>query len=359
MSKKDIVKEAIDKLIEQGHDFHEITQGTLSKLKELEGISKTTLKRAKNEYKKEKIVVKSNYKETLIKRKIYKYLDRNPKTTLSELREALPDLPPKKVSEYHLFWTRKKEKAKTAKVQEKVHVNPRKLKELVFNYLNKHEEITCDQLLVAFPDANRSSVTSYYGHWKKKRASHEKGKEGSLYNVIFRYLDNNDNVSIDMLKKTFKDVPIRSLEVYHNLWLKKEKESQIAPTTTPAAINKVNPERKTKKKISKSTSLAKSIPAKSTRLKTQKDNSSVFKSKAKKNIGLKNKSIEPKIISKLLETIESQKLTLTALEVEYSMLKNKKGSRILPELDSMTDKELKDIKEFIKTYVKGLNKKVV
>ena len=171
MSKKELVKNVIEEMIDQGKDFHEITQGTLAHTKGLENVSKTTIKRAKNEYKKEKIVVKSDYKETLIKRKIYKYLDRHPKTSLSELREALPELPPNKVSEYHLFWTRKREKAKANRALKRVLISPRKLKEMVFSYLNANENATCENLFIAFPEANKSSITSYFGHWKKKRAS--------------------------------------------------------------------------------------------------------------------------------------------------------------------------------------------
>jgi hypothetical protein len=356
MSKKELVKSVIDGLIDQGKDFYEITQGTLAEIEELKEISKTTIKRAKNEYKKEKIVVKSNYKETLIKRKIYKYLDRYPKTNLSELREALPEISPSKVSEYHLFWTRKREKAKLNKAQKRVMVNPRKLKEMVFNYLNDHEETTCEQLLNVFPEANKSSVTSYFGHWKKKRASHEKGKEGSLYQVIFSFLDQNESASLDALKDSFTDVPIKSLEVYLNLWQKKQAEARES-----FSASKQGTGRDLKKGRSRKTEpLSMDLPASDGEAHVELEAGRAIKKRGgKKTDPLINRKSgqnkkESKIIEKLRKTIEKQKFTLTALEVENSILKDNIPSRLIDDFDSMTDQELKDVREFVKTYVRGL-----
>ncbi len=355
MSKKELVKSVIDDLIGQGKDFHEITQGILSHVKELENVSKTTIKRAKNEYKKEKIVVKSNYKETLIKRKIYKYLDRYPKTTLSDLREALPDIPPKKVSEYHLYWNRKREKTKADRAQNRIMVNPRKLKEMVFSYLNANEDATCDDLFMEFPDANKSSLTSYFGHWKKKRANHDKGKEGSLYQVIFSFLNSHPDASINELQKSFSDVPQRSLEVYHNLWQKKKSEDQETKTESDTA----KPGRKKKAAAvadkpfdqkSKQTKEAKSKQL----AKVPKSGKLVQNDRSEKVNDADIPFMENKKISELKKTIEAQKLTLTALEVENSMLKDTFQSKLLEGFETISPDEMKDIKEFIKTYVKGL-----
>jgi hypothetical protein len=359
MSKKELVKNIIDELIVQGKDFHEITQGTLVQVKGLENISKTTIKRAKNEYKKEKIVVKSNYKETLIKRKIYKYLDRYPKTTLSDLREALPEIPPAKISEYYLYWTRKREKAKTHKVQKRVIVNPRKLKEMVFNYLNNSEEATCEDLFKAFPEANRSSVTSYFGHWKKKRTHHEKGKEGSLYHVIFRFLDSHPDSTIDTLHQSFADVPKRSLEVYLNLWQKKQgeaQENQAESDINDLEKNKLKHERVKRVKQAKAKTSEKHSAVEHPfgglqTLKRRKQKT------VKKPETVEFSSISPlenKQIRELKQKIEEQKLTLTALEVENSLLKDNFQSNLIEGFESMTHSELKDVKEFIKTYVKGM-----
>lgn len=362
MSKKELVKSTIDRLMNEGSDFHEITQGTLSLQKELEGVSKTTIKRAKNEYKKEKIVIKSNYKETLIKRKIYKFLDKNPRTTLSELREEMPEIPPGKVSEYHLFWTRKRDKSKKDRAKEKVLVNPRKLKEMVFNYLNSNENATCDQLLTAFPNANKSSVTSYFGHWKKKKANNNKGKEGSLYNVVFRFMDNHPETSIDALKTSFKDVPIKSLEVYHNLWLKKRDEA-----TSENKLEKMNDSSQKSETIKKVSTNRKETPRPPLKVNksTPKKVSSIIKPKPLKrrdqetesNLQLPKEVIptESKEIAALLDKIESQKLTLTALEVEHSMLKDSAPASLIEGFTTMSAEEIDDVKEFIVTYMKGLD----
>lgn len=346
MSKKELVKSIIDDLVNEGTDFHEITQSTLTERRELSEISKTTIKRAKNEYKKEKIVVKENYKESLIKRKIYNFLDKNPKTPLSELREAMPEIPPAKISEYHLFWKRKREKARADKKRRALLVNPRKLKEMVFNYLNTNENVTNEDLFKAFPDANRSSISSYYGHWKKKKISHEKGKEGSLYNVVFRFLDNNGESTIDDLKKSFPDVPLRSLEVYYKLWIKKQDEE--------------------KKKSQKESTVEKEPAAQKTSQPEQKDSKVVVFDKDRKTkrkqptgTGKETGRLTPKdkaVITDLKKTIEDQKVTLTALEVEYSFLRDNQAM-IFKDIDPVNEDELEEIHEFLKTYLKGLKKK--
>ncbi len=383
MSKKELVKQVIDDLIKEGRDFYEITQGTLSSVNGLEDVSKTTIKRAKNEYKKEKIVVQSNYKETLIKRKIYKYLDRYPRTSLSELREALPDIPPAKASEYHQFWKRKRERSKTKGNEKPVVVNPRKLKEMVFSYLSEHQNVTSEQLFRAFPDANKSSVSSYFGHWKKKQASHSKGKEGSLFQVIFRYLDQNPEVGIDELKRAFTDVPRKSIEVYFNLWVKKKEKVKTAPVKQQSAANNsfgakqgrsFNQSRKEKKDQNKMTIAAEGTsaviadsPMPKKALKQQQDKSTVFPGKVKTDIAESAKKQDTisvsasesgpnnELIKNLKQTIEKQKITLTALEVEYSMLKDNQPE-ILKDFDTMTPNELKDVKEFITTYLNGMKK---
>lgn len=360
MSKKELVKNIIEELIVQGKDFHEITQGTLVHVKGLENISKTTIKRAKNEYKKEKIVVKSNYKETLIKRKIYKYLDRYPKTSLSDLREALSEIPPAKISEYFLYWTRKREKTKTLRAQKRVLVNPRKLKEMVFNFLNNNEEANCEDLFKAFPEANKSSVTSYFGHWKKKRTHHEKGKEGSLYHVIFRYLDNHPASTIDTLHQSFTDVPKRSLEVYLNLWQKKQAETQEnrATSNKSSQRHKSKPESNRLQKEQKEKAIISELLDAINPVKSEGKPAKKRSMKGpKKPETVEFKSISPldnEKINELKQKIEEQKLTLTALEVENSLLKDNFKSNLIEGFESMTRTELKDVKEFLKTYVKGM-----
>ena len=70
MSKKELVKQVIDRLIKEGEDFTDLTQGYLSELSELNGVSKTTIKRAKNEYKQQNKSVKNSFKEQRLKKRI-------------------------------------------------------------------------------------------------------------------------------------------------------------------------------------------------------------------------------------------------------------------------------------------------
>ncbi|MBU3916075.1 hypothetical protein KKA14_11115 [bacterium] len=367
MSKKDLVKRVIDGLIKEGDDFFEITQGTLAKVDELEGVSKTTIKRAKNEYKKERIVVQKNYKENLIKRKIYKYLDKNPKSTLSDIRDALPEVPPSKVSEYHQFWKRKREIAETGIAPKSAIVSSRKLKEMIFDYLGRFENVTTEQLYRAFPESNRSSVSSYFGHWKKKQVIHETGKAGSLFQVIFNFMDSNSNAGIDDLKESFSDVPRKTLEIYHNLWLKKQKKETTDTTETndvslDQSSNTKNQRRKNiasatsteSKTIDQSTIKKKKVAYNEAReeLDSYKNSKTATK---KTEVSLSNMelSAEDKLIKKLRKTIERQKITLTALEVEHSILKESQPE-ILKELEGVSQDELKDVEEFIITYMEGM-----
>lgn len=228
MSKKQIVIETIDRLIQGGEDFCDLTQGYLSELKELQGVSKTTIKRAKNEYKQQNTSIKNNFKEWQIKKRIYKYLDKNPKASLGDLREEFPNVIPPKVSEYHLFWKRKQEKKRQKDHKNIGVITPRKLKEMVFKYLDANPYTTSEQLATVFTNANRSSVSSYFNNWKKKQlVDKESVKKGSLIQVLFDYLDKNPASDIDDLKKAFVDVHKRSLEIYFSLWKKKHEESEV------------------------------------------------------------------------------------------------------------------------------------
>lgn len=62
---------------------------------------------------------------------------------------------------------------------------------------------------------------------------------------------------------------------------------------------------------------------------------------------------ENNVISRLLDTIEEQKITLTALEVEHSILKESQ-SEIFKELENVSPDELEEVKEFIVTYIEGM-----
>jgi len=393
MSKKNLVKKVIDNLLKEGKEFADLTQGSLAMIDELEGVSRTTIKRAKKEYKQEKIVVQKGYAEQSIKRRIYKYLDRHPKSTLGDLREALPEVNPLKVSEYHQIWRRKKEKLQNKQVKPVVVISPRKLKEMIINYLDKNSNKTLSELYSAFPDANKSSVSSYFGQWKKKQQHLDTGKKGGLFQVFFTYLDKNPEASLKKLQQNFSDVPETTVKIYHNMWIQKresqvnesENLDEVVMTLVDSLIEDEPTENESKTKsrkakqnfvdeISETSKRKKSI--KHQRVKqTQQEKASQLKEKSESKESEKQVETSIKIttpasvlendssqtiedqelIQVLNSTIEAQKTTIKALNVEQQMLKEKQVE-LFPEFEDMNDVEIEEIKEFLVTYINGLRK---
>jgi hypothetical protein len=370
MSKKNLVKQLIDNLIEEGNDFSDLTQGSLIEMDELRDVSKTTIKRAKQEYKKEKILANRDYREQAIKRRVYKYLDRHPKSTLNELREALPSVPPAKVSEYHLFWKKKQEHTRKTEHKKKTVVSPRKRKEMIFKYLNENTEASLHQLYRAFPDAKQSSINSYYNQWRKKRKSSVKGIEGGLYQIVIKYLDNHPDADIEALKETFSDIPKRSLEVYFNIWQKKQAELQAENATIQQVVQEfIQPSsaiieqspaiieppvgksgkrrgRPPKQRVEKNGTTTEGQPTPTSSLKShQPENPS------SRTIP----SPDRQLIELLKDTIQTQKLTIDELDAEYQQLKAHQSERF-GELEGIDDKSIVEIRGFLSTYLNGLKR---
>ncbi|MCP4756597.1 MAG: hypothetical protein GY866_37520 [Proteobacteria bacterium] len=387
MSKKNLVKKIIDELIEQGKDFTELTQGSLAMVEELEGVSRTTIKRAKKEYKLEKIVVQDDYKEKSIKNKIYKYLSKHPKSSLSDLRDALPNISPFKVSEYHLFWKKKQEKLLNKNKEKKPVISPRKLKEMIFKHLDENDDATTEQLYSAFQDANRSSISSYHGHWKKKQSNNDTGKRGGLFQVLFDYLDRFPQSTVDDLQKAFTDVPRRSIEIYHNLWSKKQEEKEdesdaivkvVQEFIIPAkeqeeleagkpdkkpADGKSSPNRKEKKTVSNRIQPAdENVPARAVGKEIlDQDDKRIEKSpKLDTRAGWQADTRpeagdrdDQELIVTLKNTIEAQKTTIAALDAEYSLLKENQPD-VVSMVREMNSDERSEIRRFLRTYLNGL-----
>jgi len=398
MSKKILVKQVIDRLIKEGEDFSDLTQGYLSGLSALEGVSKTTIKRAKSEYKQQNASIKNNYKEQRIKKKIYKFLDRYPRASLGDLREEFPNIIPPKVSEYHLFWKRKQEK-KLKKDQKALGViTPRKLKEMVFKYLDESPYTTAEQLSAVFAEANRNSVNSYFNHWKKKQlVDKESVKKGSLVQVLFDYLDKNPSSTIDDLQKAFTDVHKKSLEIYFSLWRKKHQESEVTIVETikqevlqlveksngteeiAASLDAPDLEKTGQEilpnEITSDESLIKTHPdslkenrnelapvarrqnkpeGKKPAQRVYTKQIAVSKAILKDNLptSVDEGVLEQDLISCLENTIEAQKAIIEVLNFEQHALKQKKEKLRYTSLD-MSDKELAEVKDFLALFLEG------
>ena len=393
MSKKNLVKKAIDDLIQDGVDFADLTQNALTKMEGLKGVSKTTIKRAKKEYKQEKVVNRHDYQEQNIKRKIYKYLDKRTKASLADLREAMPGIPPAKVSEYHRYWTKKQEKARQKDTVKKTGISPRKLKEMVFTYLDTEINATVETLYAQFPEAKQSSIYSYFSGWKRKQKNTDKVKKGGLYEVIFRFLNSKPESSIEQIKAAFSDVPIKSIEIYHNIWLKELEEKKANAVSiddvvqefigldiasdSKKALEQVGGS-KTHGNMSQDNRITEAQAPKKRRgrppgVSVKKRTTGVVKphalfgkkeitDSARISIGGGNRvktgtiiGNEAKLIQSLKSTVEAHKETIFELEKEHQLLKEKQTG-IIKELKTMRSDQIKEIREFIGTYMKGLKK---
>ncbi len=396
MSKKNLVKKAIDDLIQEGMDFADLTQSALTKVEGLKGVSKTTIKRAKKEYKQEKVVNRHDYQEQNIKRKIYKYLDRKTKATLADLREAMPGIPPAKVSEYHRYWTKKQEKVLRKDIVKKPGISPRKLKEMVFTYLDTDNSATVETLYEQFPEAKQSSIYSYFSGWKRKQKSADKVKKGGLYEVIFKFLNNKPESTIEEIKASFLDVPIKSIEIYHNIWLKELEEKKANAVSIDDVVQEFigldvsakskkaveqNQHLKTSGRVGKANQITNAQSPKKRRgrppgVSAKKRGNGIVKpytsAGKRKNtdiqrvlVGNENrvKSVklstisgnDAKLIQSLKSTIEAHKEIIFELEKEHQFLKEKQ-SGIMKELKTMRSDQVTEIREFIVTYMKGLQK---
>lgn len=396
MSKKNLVKKIIDDLVMEGRDFADLTQSALTKMEGLEGVSKTTIKRAKKEYKQEKVINRQDYREQSIKRKIYKYLDRKPKSTLSDLREAMPDIPPAKVSEYHRYWKKKQEKAQHQGPVKSPGISPRKLKEMVFMYLDNNSTATVETLYQQFPDAKQSSVYSYFSGWKRKQKNTEKVKKGGLFEVIFKFLNRKPESTIDEIKAAFSDVPIKSIEIYHNLWLKELEDRKTNAVSIDDVVQEfigLNTVADSQKAVEQDDGLvAQRHTGKENRIadaempkkrrgrpprvpvemkssarvgskmaagRSQKTDNGPVAAEIRlleKNVKTSDKSNnEAKLIQRLRQTIETYQTTILELEKEHQRLKQRQ-SGIFNELKTMRADQIQDVRDFVLTYLKGLHK---
>jgi len=384
MSKKNLVKKVIADLIQEGTDFADLTQNELTRVGDLKGVSKTTIKRAKKEYRQEKLASHYDHQEQNLKRRIYKYLDKRPKTSLAELREAMPGVPPAKVSEYHLFWKKKRERAKPGKAIKKTLVSPRKLKEMVFQFLDADNSASLEALYKRFPDAKQSSINSYFAGWKRKQRNTEKAIKGGLYEVIFKFLNSQPAATIQDIKQAFADVPMRSIEIYHNLWLKDKKERQKQEENRAEALslngiiqeiieNGAQPAPRRRGRPRKEPEYLNPVfprkrgrpPGRSFRSKNvseppytvshqQSVQSGVLQEERQVHVGPEGNKTEALLIQTMKKTIEAHNTTIFELEKEYRLLREKQ-SGIIKELQALPNEQIAEIRDFIVTYFKGMH----
>jgi hypothetical protein len=317
MHKKDKVKQVIQKYIDQGKDFFELTPSYLVTLEELKGFSERTLKRGRTEFKAENSdSLKGKSKASLnVKRKVFSYLDDNPDSTLAQLKKKFSSQDKKQITEYFNLKAKESKNKAGKKPGKKPKSNESgSLRQKVFNYLDKNPELTLSKLEKAFPEENKKTVSNYLDQWRKEKSS--KTKKVSTKQQINDYLDNNQASTLKDLKKAFPDINPSSIGAYHSLWKHSTKFK-----AAPKGRNKA-----TAQKVTQPASI---------------DRNSLTVDTAKQ------------IIDALNSTVEAQKKAIEVLRSQNSMLEEIKGYSF-PELKGMSKKEIDKFERVMSTFLKGL-----
>lgn len=316
MHKKDKVKEVIEKYIDQGKDFFELTPSYLMSLDELKGYSERTLKRGRTEYKKEhKDALAGKSKAALnLKRKVYKYLEEQPKTKLAELKKKFSTADEKQLNEYFRAWRKenREKQGKTAKKEKATGTGADSFRQKVFSFLKKNPEATLKKLEKAFPDDNKKTLSNYLDQWRKE--SNGKIKKISAKKRISDYLDQHPDSTLKELKKAFPDINPSSIGAYHSLW--KNDQTAEGGKTKPRA------------KVAKKTS--DDIPAAAS-------------------------GSEKQVIEALNNTIEAQQKTIEVLKAQIESLKESQKFTF-PDLKGMTKREIDKFERVMATFLRGLRK---
>ncbi len=237
------------------------------------------------------------------------------------------------------------------------------MKRKVFEYLEKHPKSTTDNLRKVFPEANKKSLWNYTGQWKKKKGIKKKESTDSIRKKVFVFFNNNPNASLGDLRKAFPNANRVSISNYRYQWKKKQTNLSKKPSIKEQVFNHIrkHPEitfgelKKALPDINPS-----SVSAYQSQWKNSPPGTTIkpIKSmKQQKNTGKPSRILGSgqELIKALKATIEAQKDTISAMKTQNSMLKEKQTA-IISELEDLNDSQLEEIKKIMKTYIKGMRK---
>lgn len=314
MHKKDIVKKVIEKYVDKGMDFFELTPGYLVTLDELKGFSERTLKRGRTEYKNEnKNQLKGRSKAGLnLKKKVLQYLEENPKTSLSQLKKKFASQEPKLLSEAHKEWKKGVRTSATPKKKTEME-EAGSLRQKVFKKLEENPEITLSKLETFFQAENKKTISNYLDQWRKEKT--EKGKKISTKQMVHNYLDQHPEIVLKALKEAFPEINPSSIGAYHSLWKNNQPQTRGNKKAAKPSINKA------------------SVPVEQV-LSVRSAN---------------------QIIDALNNTVEAQKKTIEILKSQNELLEEKQA-HAFPELKGMSKKEIEKFERVMSTFLKGLRK---
>lgn len=175
MHKKDFVKEIIEKYIKAGRDFYELTPGFLSQTEELNGFAERTLKRGRTEFKQENpaLIEKHSKNKASARKKLYKYLEKNPTALPKEIEKAFPELDQQTITSCRALW--KEEEQGSSTNFSGIRTSTRKpyntVKKQVNAYLKNDPNCSLRRLKSKFPNAKQASLERYHKQWVNDTAA--------------------------------------------------------------------------------------------------------------------------------------------------------------------------------------------
>jgi hypothetical protein len=297
--KKDLVKDILEKYIQQGMDFYELTPTFLSEQPELKGFSERTLKRGRTEYKKAHLNELKTHSRTTagIQKQIFRYLEARPEATVEELHDAFSNIERQRLVEYHRLWLNKYQ-------PDRVKSGSMSLQRRVFEFLKERPEATMRALEEVFPAANKKTLYNYLDQWRKEKAAQDPGK--SAKQRISEYLDQHPDANTQALQEAFPEIKPSSLGTYQSLW-----------RNSRSAVDGIE-------------------------LKDHLDTTPP----------VHNHNAE-EIIQALKNTVETQKRTIETLKSQNELLK-KRQAFMFPELEGLSKETIQRTEMIIRTFIKGL-----
>lgn len=242
-----------------------------------------------------------------LKKEVFKFLEKNPKTSAKSLGKQFPGANQKSLWNYFSQWKKQ--------IGEKATEETASIRQKVFNFFDKNPQASMKELKKAFPNANQVSISNYRYQWKKLKDNII--KKQSVKDQVFRILAKKPDLKLSELRSLLPDLKPTSVNAYHFQWKKKSEESN---------------DQKTKKSVEKTAKKA-----------------------AKKVEVAKSKDEDSDLLKALKTTIDAQKTTIEAMKRQNTLLKEKQ-SAVISELESLDDEQLSEIKKIISTYIKGMRK---
>ncbi|MCP4749313.1 MAG: hypothetical protein GY866_00325, partial [Proteobacteria bacterium] len=103
----------------------------------------------------------------------------------------------------------------------------------VIAYLNDNPDASIRTLCEAFPKANKRTIGNYRSQWRKK--DEKQAADGRIKQQVFEYLDRNPEANLNELRKAFPDGDKKLVTIFRNWkYQQTQKRSNRKQDATPA-----------------------------------------------------------------------------------------------------------------------------